>query len=85
MERRPLNGTKTHPLSAKAFEVLGNIATEPVPYFMINAGVIDRLCREDLIKIVYRPSPYPSSKGASIRYLEITQAGHDRLALGLKP
>jgi hypothetical protein len=67
-------------LSAKALAALGNIAREPAAYFTVNAGIIDRLCREDLVTIVNRPSPYPSSKSATMRYLEITQAGRDRLA-----
>jgi hypothetical protein len=44
----PLNGTKTHPLSKHAKGVLADLAKGPISSFLINPGVRNRLCRENL-------------------------------------
>lgn len=71
----PLNGTKTHPLSEHALGALRNIALGPVPTQEINAGVINRLLREDLITIEQMTSPYANGKGKLITWAKITPAG----------
>ena len=76
---RPLNGTKTHPLSEHALGVLETISRRPVPRQQVNAGVIDRLNREQLIEEVQLPSPYKVHKGRNTVFLAITDAGSTRL------
>ncbi|MGA0595655.1 hypothetical protein [Enterovirga sp. CN4-39] len=80
-ERRPLNGTKTHPLTRHAVQVLRDIAKAPLPRQKVNAGVVDRLTREDLVEIVPMPSPFAIHRGGNIAHLRITEAGSCRLAL----
>lgn len=47
--KEPLNGKKTHPLSAHAIGVLRQLATHgPLPRHQINAGVNNRFERENL-------------------------------------
>ncbi len=77
----PLNGTKTHPLSAHALSVLARLASmdDGIPCQAINPGVVNRLRREDLAEIYQRPSPYKTHKGAKISYLRITAAGRHEL------
>lgn len=77
--RTPLNGTKTHPLSAHALTVLERIGEREQPCFTINPGVINRLMRDDLVTIFQ--APYGKQK--SINYLRITEAG--RAALSPSP
>jgi hypothetical protein len=50
--RRPLNGTKTHPLSDHAKGVLEVLAARPLLKHLINPGVRNRLAREELAAIV---------------------------------
>lgn len=80
MSRPPLNGTKTHPLTPHALSVLGWLSRGPQPCQEINAGVINRFVREDLVETVRLPSPYKTHKGALIDFLQITDAGRARLA-----
>ena len=70
-ERPPLNGEKTHPLTAHAIGVLRSLAKAPVRSYLINPGVFNRLAREDLAEI-------RSVHG--IRFVEITAAGRAALA-----
>ncbi|KYK44534.1 hypothetical protein A1D31_14135 [Bradyrhizobium liaoningense] len=71
----PLNGTKTHPLSAHAINVLRSLARCPDPAQEINPGVGNRLMRESLVEIVNLPSPYKKHRGAVIPHYQITDAG----------
>ena len=75
IERLPLNGKKTHPLSAHALEELRNIARAPEPKSGVNPGVVDRLTREDLVEVVDLPSPFKAHKGGTCPHLRITDAG----------
>lgn len=79
MTRLPLNGTKTHPLSAHAIAELRNIARSPEPCCGVNPGVKDRLTREDLVEIVQLLSPFKTHKGRNVAHLRITPAGTARL------
>ena len=72
---KPLNGTKTHPLSPFALETLATIARKPVPKQEVNPGVVNRLMREALVKLVPLPSPYKKHKGGNIAHLQVTGAG----------
>lgn len=67
------------PLSDKAKDALHGLLAHPTPYSEINAGIIDRLMREDLIETVMLQSPYRSHKGKKIRHVRLTQAGLNRL------
>lgn len=78
-EMTPLNGTKTHPLSAHAITELRNIARSPEPTVGVNPGVINRLMRENLVEIVRLPSPFKTHKAKAIDHLQITDAGRERL------
>jgi len=77
----PLNGTKTHPLSAHAIAELKDIASKPVPRSAVNPGVANRLLRESLVAEVQLPSPFKTHKGAAIAHLQITAAGRDRIPM----
>jgi hypothetical protein len=77
---RPLHGEKTHPLSEHALAELRGLMLAPEPTCGINPGVVNRLRREDLARIVELPSPFPTHKGRKIAHLEITDAGRARLA-----
>ena len=72
---RPLNGEKTHPLSAKAKEVLADICCNPVPRQQINPGIVNRLLRGKLVREIYLKSPYAAHKGGTCVHLEATAAG----------
>jgi|WetSurMetagenome_2_1015567.scaffolds.fasta_scaffold157851_2 hypothetical protein len=71
---KPLNGTKTHPLTEAAKKVLREIARAPMPRQEVNPGVADRLCREALVEDRDLPSPYKTRKGM-VKHLAITEAG----------
>jgi len=73
-EIKPLNGTKTHPLSDFAREVLRSLCVSAKPCQQVNPGVVNRLMRENLIEIVQLPSPYKKTKG-NISHMKITKAG----------
>lgn len=77
--REALNGTKTHPLSKHAINVLREVARRPCPRQEINAGVNDRLEREYLTETFKAPSPYKTHKGALIVFVRITEKGKARL------
>lgn len=76
----PLNGTRTHPLSAHAIDVLRTLARTPRPRQEINPGVVSRFEREALVEIVGLPSPYRTHHGRPIDHLRLTDAGRDTLA-----
>jgi hypothetical protein len=71
-KRMPLNGTKTHPLSAHAIGVLRQLARGSLFGCEINPGVRDRLWRESLAE--------PDEEGRGTRVWTITAAGRARLA-----
>jgi hypothetical protein len=50
----PLNGIKTHPLTAHARGVLADLAKAPLRAHLINPGVINRLRREHLATVDVR-------------------------------
>lgn len=76
----PLNGKKTHPLSAHALDVLRGLTKNgPRPAQEINAGVVRRFLCEDLIVLTPRPSPYRTGKG-NVLYAEITAQGREVVA-----
>lgn len=80
MATAPLNGTKTHPLSAYALDVLRWIAEEPRPRQEVNPGVANRFDREGLTEDVDLPSPYKTHRGSPIAHLRITPSGRAALA-----
>lgn len=82
LARKPLNGEKTHPLSAHALGELRRVVARPVPRSQINAGVIDRLMREDLVVIENLASPFPSHHGRKIAHVLATLAGAERAKAG---
>lgn len=75
---RPLNGTRTHPLSIAAYAVLREIAAAPVPRQTVNPGVTNRLLREALVEQVSLPSPFKTVRG-NVTHLQITAAGRRRV------
>jgi hypothetical protein len=75
MTPTPLNGSKTHPLSAHARSELARIAKTPVPSQDVNPGVVNRLRRESLVELVQLPSPFASHKGRKIEHLQVSDAG----------
>ncbi len=80
----PLNGTKTHPLTQHAFDVLEALGVRGAkPSQEVNPGVVNRLMREGFVELVDKPSPYKTHKGRSIPYLQITAAGRARLHKGV--
>lgn len=81
--RPPLNGVKTHPLTPHARDMLERLANwGPRPAQSINAGVINRFLREDLIVLVDLPSPFATHKGRKIPHAQITEDGRREVARG---
>lgn len=76
----PLNGEKTHPLTAHAIGKLRELLDGPQPACGINPGVINRFMREDLAEIVQLPSPFKTHSGGKIAHVQITEAGRAVLA-----
>lgn len=76
----PLNGSKTHPLSAHAIAELRNLLLAPEPCCGVNPGVANRLLREGLVETVGLPSPFKVHKGGNTAHLRITEAGRAVLA-----
>lgn len=76
---KPLNGEKTHPLTAHAINWLTDLDKDPWPRQAINPGVVDRLLREALVVPVDLISPYKSHRGKRIEHLRITDAGRAAL------
>ena len=72
---QPLNGFRTHPLSAHALGELRAIARAPIPAQELNPGVRNRLMREFLIELVSMKSPYKVHKGGTCEHVRITDAG----------
>ena len=77
----PLNGTKTHPLTAHALAELRDLANKPCPRQAVNPGVANRLLREELVESVMLPSPFKTHAGKPLEHLRITDTG--RRAAGL--
>lgn len=79
--KKPLNGNKTHPLTGHAIAALRQLAADgPQPRQAFNAGVCDRLEREDLVWVSDLVSPYKTHKGRLIPHLVIREAGRKALA-----
>ncbi len=76
----PLNGAKTHPLSAHALYVLRHLALRSEPRQELNPGVANRLLREGLVESFQATSPYATHAGKEIEHFRITDAG--RAAIG---
>jgi hypothetical protein len=74
---KPLNGTKTHPLSDHARRALERLARgQPIPCLEFNPGVVNRLLRGALVEVSERPSHYyQSDNGKPRQFLMITDAG----------
>ena len=81
---KPLNGEKTHPLTVHARGKLADIALAPVPTCAVNAGVVNRLLREDLVEIQHLPSPFKTHRGGNCSHLVITDKGRATLATEVK-
>lgn len=79
---KPLNGTKTHPLTAAALSQLRDIGRSARPRSEINPGVANRLLREALVASIQAPSPFATHRGRDIEHLRITDAGLAALADG---
>ena len=62
-------------LSADAKGVLLDVAYSPLPTQAMNPDVLDRLLRDALIEITWRPSPYTTHDGKKIQFAQITDAG----------
>ncbi len=77
---KPLNGTKTHPLTPASLEALRRVAHEPLPRQELNPGVANRLERDALVESVHMASPYATHKGRKIEHLRASAAGIERLA-----
>lgn len=78
--KKPLNGTKTHPLTMHSLAALKRLAYEgPQPRQEFNPGVCDRLLREDLVLVSDLVSPYKSHKGNLVAHLVIRHAGRKAL------
>ena len=77
---KPLNGTKTHPLTPASLKALRDLAEKPLPRQELNPGVANRLLREALVESVELPSPYATHKGRAIEHLKASAAGVARLA-----
>lgn len=76
---KPLNGTKTHPLSVHALKQLHQLSWHAIPTVSINPGITNRLLRENLAEIVSLPSPFKTHKGGNCNHLQITTAGREAL------
>lgn len=67
----PLNGKKTHPLSAAAKAVIESLRAAPIPCASLNPGIINRLRREGIVETVDLPSPFKTHKGKAIPHLRL--------------
>lgn len=72
---KPLNGSKTHPLTEHALQLLLAISSKPMPRQAVNPGVANRLLREALVEERQLPSPFKAHKGGTCAFLCITDAG----------
>lgn len=79
----PLNGSKTHPLSAHALSVLRDLLHQPLPRQRLNPGVVNRLLREALVESTNLPSPFATHKGGTCEHLRITDAGRDAITMAV--
>lgn len=62
-------------LSPHAAAELRDIASKPLPCQAVNPGVVAKLTREGLARIVQLPSPFATHKGRTIEHLEATDEG----------
>lgn len=76
---KPLNGEKTHPLSAATLRVLQELIIEPRPRQEVNPGMANRLLRGGLVRQEERESPYRTRKG-SVIFLVPTDEGESARA-----
>ncbi len=83
---RPLNGTKTHPLSKHALDVLAILArTESgIPAYRVNPGVRNRFYREDLARVegANRRLIITDAGRAALQASANRQSGQDREPIG---
>jgi hypothetical protein len=82
---RPLNGEKTHPLTAHAIAALVDLSHGPKPRQELNPGVANRLLRGDLVEWTFMPSPYKTHAGKKIEFLRLTKLGHEIALASHKP
>jgi hypothetical protein len=82
---KPLNGEKTHPLTAHAIAALVALSRGPKPRREVNPGLANRLLRGALVESVFLPSPYKNQATVKIEYLRLTKAGHDTALASQKP
>ncbi len=80
MTLRPLNGSKTHPLSTFALSALKTLSKEELPRQEFNAGVVNRLERDGLVETIVKASPYKTHKGRQIDHIKASAAGLELLA-----
>jgi hypothetical protein len=82
LKGKPLNGEKTHPLTAAALEVLRQIGSRgSVALGTLNPGMKDRFERESLIETFSGPTIYPShKKGTMIEFARLSDAGKVEVA-----
>lgn len=74
----PLHGTKTHPLTPAAYEMLERLSRGAVVGPEINPGLANRFLREALAEWVNLPSPYKTKPGM-YHHMQITEAGRRAL------
>lgn len=82
---KPLNGEKTHPLTAHAIRALVDLSHGPQPRQALTPGIVDRLLRGGLVESAQLVSPYKTHRGARIEHLRLTKAGHDAALASHKP
>lgn len=74
---KPLNGEKTHPLSAHAIAALVDLSHGPKPRQELNPGMANRLLRGELVEWTFLASPYKTHAGKKIEFLRLTKLGHE--------
>lgn len=77
MKRQPLNGTRTHPLSPAAMEILRRLRDAPIPSSQINPGLHNRLVREGCVHECLLPSPFKTHKGKLVAHLALRAQGKE--------
>lgn len=82
---KPLNGEKTHPLTAHAIAALVDLSHGPKPRQELNPGIADRLLRGGLVESALLVSQYKTHGGKRIEHLRLTKAGHDAALASHKP
>lgn len=74
---KPLNGERTHPLTAHAIATLVDLSHGPKPSQEFNPGVVNRLLRGELVDFTFLVSPYKTHAGKKIEFLRLTKLGHE--------